>query len=106
MPWVHVDDAVACILWALDGDAAGAFNVTAPGAAGLTQAAFAEAVAAHAGRRLQASVPMWAIRLRYGAGIGPAVGGGQELDGTRLAAAGFRFVHPSLDGALSDLVRP
>lgn len=104
MPWVHVDDAVAAVLWALDQPVAGTFNVVSPGAAGRTQREFARALAKACGKRLQLAVPPAAIRLRFGQGAGPALAGGQDLRSTAIERAGFSFRHRELGPALSDLL--
>lgn len=104
MPWVHVDDAAAAYLWALDHPGAGTFNVVSPRAAGGTQQAFAAELAHACGKRGQFPVPLVLIRLRFGAGAGPALAGGQDLRSDALQAKGFRFRHVDLRAALRDLL--
>jgi uncharacterized protein (TIGR01777 family) len=103
MPWVHADDVAAAIQWALEGDARGPHNVVSPGAAGRTQGEFAKALG-KALHRPELPVPGFALKLRYGAGAGPALLGGQDLRPERLAAQGFPFQHTDLDDTLRSLL--
>lgn len=104
MPWVHADDVARAILWALETEgAAGPHNVASPGAAGQTQREFAHALG-RALHRPQLPVPGLALRLRYGAAVGPVLLGGQDLRPERLLAAGFGFEHTDLDATLRALL--
>jgi uncharacterized protein (TIGR01777 family) len=103
MAWVHADDVARAIAWALEGDAEGAFNVASPGAAGRTQGDFAKALG-KAVHLPQLPVPGFALRLRYGSGVGPVLLGGQDLRAERLLAEGFRFEHTDLDATLRALL--
>lgn len=102
MAWVHLADVAAAFVWALD--TPGTFNVVSPGAAGRRQGDFARALARAVRRPLQVPVPIWMVKARYGAGAGPALGGGQDLRSDAIQAAGFRFRHPDLGEALSGLL--
>lgn len=104
MAWVHLEDAAAAFLWALDHPGAGTFNVVSPGAAWGTQREFAAELARTLGKRGQVPVPLALIRLRFGAGAGPALAGGQDLRSDALLACGFRFRHAGLREALADLL--
>ncbi len=98
--WIHVDDAVALLIHALDSDVSGALNGTAPEA--VRQRDFARAM----GRTLRrpAFVPAPAAILKL------ALGGFSEelLRSVRVVPeaterSGFKFTYPDLAPALTDL---
>jgi uncharacterized protein (TIGR01777 family) len=98
--WVHIDDAVGIYLLAIDG-ADGALNATAPDP--VRNREFTEAL----GRCLRRPTlfpvpgPMLALLLGEGADV---LTSGQRVLPERTQALGYRFKHPSLDGALATLV--
>lgn len=101
-PWVHVDDAVGAILFAVD-DAklTGPVNVTAPEAA--TNAAFTKALGRALHRPAFLPAPGFVLRLALGE-MSSMLLGGQKAAPKKLLAHGYRFRHPNLDGALAELL--
>jgi uncharacterized protein (TIGR01777 family) len=99
MPWVHLDDAVAALRLAIAQDSLeGAVNVVAPGLA--SQAMFARSVAgSHA---FCPRVPTALITALSGEAATLLLGE-QAATPRRLLAAGFRFAHPTLAGAVAAL---
>lgn len=104
MPWVHVDDVVGAIRWAIEGKVSGTFNLASPGAAGCTQKDFAKALGRALGKPFQLPVPGFAIGLRFGFDVATVVLGGQELDVSAIQQAGYAFKHHDLDETLTGLV--
>lgn len=103
MSWVHLQDAVAALLFALDeASFDGPFNVTAP--TPVTARDFARALGRALGRPAVAPVPGFALRLALGRGRASAVLTGQRVLPRRLLDAGFVFTFPTLDGALADVI--
>lgn len=102
MPWIHRDDAVAAILFAID-DAAmsGPANVVAPGAA--TSKEFARALGRALHRPAILPAPGFVLRLALGE-MSTLLLDGQKAVPAKLLSAGFKFRHPDVDGALADLV--
>ena len=103
MSWIHLDDWIACALRLLsDGEAQGAFNLTAP--VPVTNAEFTRALAQSLRRPAYLSMPAAALRL----GLGDAASlmlGGQRVLPQRLESSGYRFQFPRLEGALRSLMR-
>ena len=100
-PWIHLDDAVGLISFALaDGALSGPVNAVAPETP--TQAAFARALAASFGRRVRLRVPYAPLRLALGE-MAELLLEGQNAVPTAALAAGYRFRHPTLEGALAAL---
>ncbi|MFI8717183.1 TIGR01777 family oxidoreductase [Stenotrophomonas sp. NPDC077464] len=98
MSWIHRDDLVGLILWLLaDPEARGAFNGTAPGA--VTNAAFARTLADVLGRPAWVRTPAFALKLGFGEMAGLLLTG-QNVVPARALQEGYRFRHPTLDGAL------
>jgi hypothetical protein len=108
MPWIHIDDEVAAILFCIDGgrrgepadDVEGPVNLTAP--APVTMKDFAKALGRALHRPSWAAVPAPALRLAVGE-FAEALLTGQRAVPAKLQAAGFRFTYPELPAALSNL---
>jgi uncharacterized protein (TIGR01777 family) len=100
--WIHVEDLCALFRFVLESPAAhGPFNGTAP--TPVTQREFARTLGRVLGRPAFLPLPAFVLRL----GLGEAAG--LLLDGVaarpqRALAAGFRFAHPELEGALRALL--
>lgn len=103
VPWIHLDDAVAAILFCLDhGEAAGPLNVTAPEP--VSNADFSRALGRALHRPAILPVPGLALRLLYGE-MSAIITTGQRAVPRRLLDLGFRFRHPRVGEALQDVVR-
>ena len=104
MPWIHVDDEVRLLLWALDTDSAsGTYNATAPNP--VTNREFSKALGRVLGRPAIMPVPKLALKARFGSELGEVATGGQRTVPRRALDAGFEFRRPELEPALSDLLR-
>jgi uncharacterized protein (TIGR01777 family) len=102
MPWVHVDDVVGALLFALDNEAAaGPINVTAPAPA--TNKEFSKALGRALHRPAFMPVPGFAIKLMYGE-MATIVTTGVRAEPRRLEELGYEFRQPDLDRALSAAV--
>lgn len=101
--WVHLDDVVGAILFALD-DAklTGPVNVAAPDA--KTNAEFTKALGRALHRPAFLPVPAFALKLALGEMSGMLLGG-QRAAPKKLLERGYEFRHPSLDGALVSLLQ-
>jgi uncharacterized protein (TIGR01777 family) len=101
-PWVHLDDVVGAIMWALDHEALrGAVNATAPEP--VRAAAFAEALGQRLHRPSWLSVPGFVLRLALGP-MAEVVVAGQRAVPAVLLAAGYQFKYPRVDQALAHAV--
>ena len=104
MPWIHVDDEVRLLLWALDTDlASGTYNATAPNP--VTNRQFSTALGRVLGRPAVVPLPKLALKLRFGGELGEVVAGGQRAVPRRAVDDGFEFRHPEIEPALRDLLR-
>jgi uncharacterized protein len=104
MPWIHVDDEVRLLLWALDNDkAAGTYNAVAPNP--VTNREFSKTLGRVLGRPAVVPVPKLVLKARFGSELGEVASGGQRTVPRRAVDAGFEFRHPELEAALSDLLR-
>lgn len=102
-PWIHLDDAVGLIRFALnEPKLEGAVNACAPQAA--DQAGFARALAASFGRQVRLRMPGAPLR-RLAGEMSTLLLDGQHAPPCKALAAGYRFRHASLDSALVDLAR-
>jgi uncharacterized protein (TIGR01777 family) len=101
MPWIHVDDLRAAMVFCLKDHAiSGAVNGTAPEPE--TNAALTRKLAKAVGRWEFLPVPGFVLKLALG-GFGGFLLASQRAVPTRLTDAGFRFGCPTLDDALRDL---
>jgi uncharacterized protein (TIGR01777 family) len=103
MPWIHVDDEVRLLLWALEKDgAAGAYNAAAPHS--VTNREFSRALGRVLRRPAVVPIPELALRLRFGGELAEVAQGGQRAAPRRAVDEGFEFRHPELEPALRDLL--
>jgi uncharacterized protein (TIGR01777 family) len=100
-PWIHIDDAVGAILFAID-DAklSGPVNLAAPGV--RTNAEFTKALGRALHRPAFLPAPAFALRLALGE-MSSLLLKGQRATPKKLLERGYKFRHPSLDGALASL---
>lgn len=102
MPWIHLEDAVAMILWALTAEeASGAYNATAP--APVRNADFTRALEGILGRPAMFSVPEWVLRVAMGEAA-EIVLSSQRVMPRAALNAGFRFRYGHVADALRALL--
>ncbi|MGE4427608.1 MAG: TIGR01777 family oxidoreductase [Solirubrobacteraceae bacterium] len=103
VPWVHLDDEVSVILAVLDHRSfAGPINAVAPAPA--TNAALTRALKRAVGRPIPAPpVPAPLLRLVLGERAMLVLDSSRMVSG-RAEELGVTYAHPTLDGALTDLV--
>lgn len=102
-PWLHIDDAVGIILWALENQIEGPLNAVAPGL--VSQREFQQVLCDVLRRPLWLRVPVWPVRLALGE-MSQLLVDGQYVQPSRAVQAGFLFRHPELRDALDDLLKP
>lgn len=102
LAWIHIDDMVNGILWLLDNDLRGPFNMVSPYPVRNEQ--FANALGHALNRPAIFRVPAAAIRLLMGESSVLVLGGQRALP-KRLEAAGFGFRWYDLEEALADVLR-
>ncbi len=104
-PWVHVNDALGAIEWALSNEAAsGVYNVVAPGI--VRQADFARTLGGVLRRPARLPAPATALRVVFGRELADStVLVSQRAVPQQLLDAGFAFRAPELRPALEELVR-
>ena len=102
LAWIHIDDMVNGILWLLDNDLRGPFNMVSPYPVRNEQ--FSNALGQALNRPAFLRVPATAIRLLMGESSVLVLGGQRALP-KRLEAAGFTFRWYDLDEALGNILR-
>lgn len=103
MSWIHIDDEIGIILWALDNEnVEGPINATAPNPA--TNAEFAKALGRALHRPAVLPLPGFVLDILFGSEFAATIKGGQRVLPSRVLELGYRFRHPDLDQALRDLV--
>jgi uncharacterized protein len=101
-PWIHAADEVGAIRFLLEREeAAGAFNLVAPEA--VTSRGFCRVLGRVLRRPTWLPVPGFALRLAFG-DLADTLLTGQRAVPRRLAALGYSFRFPTLEGALRDLL--
>lgn len=102
VPWIHLDDVVGGILFALDNaTASGPINLTAPNP--VTNAELSRTLGRVLGRPAVLPVPALALKLLYGE-MAQIVLTGQRTLPDRLDKLGYAFRHPDLEAALRDVL--
>lgn len=100
LSWIHVDDLIGGIAHLCRGGGGGAYNFTAPEV--VSQAQFSRTAASVLKRPYGFPTPGWPMRLALGEQADLLLEG-QRVFPERLAAEGFVFRHPNLEGALRSL---
>jgi uncharacterized protein (TIGR01777 family) len=102
-PWIHRDDAVGAILFAInDAKLSGPINVAAPDA--KTNAEFTKALGRALRRPAFIPAPAFALKLALGE-MSSMLLGGQRAEPKKLLAHGHQFKYPALDDALAALLK-
>jgi len=104
LPWIHLDDEVGLLAFALGTPAArGAMNATAP--TPVTMREFARTLGRILHRPAALPVPGFALRLAVGE-FAEALLGGQRALPVAAQHWGYRFRYDTLDAALAALLTP
>jgi uncharacterized protein (TIGR01777 family) len=101
--WISLDDEVSAILWLLDHEVAGPFDLTTPNP--VTNADFSKALGAALHRPAVLPVPQFGPRLVLGCELADALlFTSARVLPAALEASGFAFAHPTLGEALASAV--
>jgi uncharacterized protein (TIGR01777 family) len=101
--WIHVEDLVGLILFALDrSDVAGLINATAPEP--MTNWGFCKMLGTVLRRPCWLPVPAFAVRLLLGQ-VAAVVTKGQRVIPRRALSLGYSYQYPDLEPALRDLLQ-
>lgn len=102
-PWIHRDDVVGAILFALKNPALqGPVNLAAPES--VTTKDFCSALGRALGRPSWAPVPAFVLKIALGEMSGMLLTG-QKAVPSALQKSGYSFLHPRLDEALRSIVK-
>ena len=104
LPWIHIDDEVGMLLWALDDEqVTGTINAASPNP--VTNREFSKTLGRVLKRPAVMPVPGFAVSLMRGSELAETVKGGQRVMPRRALDLGYSFQHPELEPALKDLLR-
>jgi uncharacterized protein len=99
LPWIHKDDEVRILLWALDDErTAGAINAVGPEP--VTNREFTRTLGRVLRRPAVIPVPKAALSVVFGGEFADAVAGGQRAIPRRALDLGFEFRYPEFEPAL------
>jgi uncharacterized protein len=103
MSWIHIDDEVGILLWALGNDkASGVVNSTAPNP--VTNREFSQAIGRALHRPAAMPVPGFVLDLKFGSEFGKVLRGGQRVMPRRALDLGYEFRCADIDSALKSLL--
>jgi uncharacterized protein len=103
LSWIHIDDEVGILLWALDNEGvSGVVNAGSPDPA--TNKEFSKALGRALNRPAIVPVPGLVLDLKFGKEFGQVLRGGQRVLPKRTEELGYEFSYPNLDEALRDLL--
>jgi uncharacterized protein len=104
LPWIHLDDEVALVLWALDNESvSGVLNASAPNP--VTNREFSKALGRALHRPAVFPVPKLAVAAMRGSELADSVAGGARVIPRRALDLGFEFRHPEIEEALKSALR-
>ncbi|MGI8631794.1 MAG: TIGR01777 family oxidoreductase [Solirubrobacterales bacterium] len=101
MPWIHLDDEVGMLVWAIDSDISGPVNFSAPEP--VTNKQFSKALGRALNRPAVLPVPGLAIKALYG-DMAVIVNKGQRAVPAKALDNGYEHRFTDLDAALEDAV--
>ncbi|MEX2447821.1 MAG: TIGR01777 family oxidoreductase [Solirubrobacterales bacterium] len=103
MSWIHIEDEIGILLWALDSEKArGTINATAPNP--VTNRDFSQALGRALGRPAAVPVPGFVLDLKFGSEFGHVLRGGQRVMPRRALDLGYEFRFTDIDAALTNLL--
>lgn len=103
MSWIHIDDEVGILLWALgDERVSGVVNATAPNP--VTNGEMSKALGRALNRPAVVPVPGFALDLKFGREFGAVLRGGQRVLPRRAQDLAYEFRFTDIDLALEDLL--
>ncbi len=101
--WVHREDEVGILLWALDTESvSGVVNATAPDP--VTNKDFSKALGRAVNRPAVLPIPGFVLDVKFGGEFGKVLRGGQRVIPRRTQELGYEFSHPEIDEALKSLL--
>lgn len=104
MSWVHMDDLVNAIVYALETPSInGPINGTAPNP--VTNKAFSKALGAALNRPALIPMPAFVLKLMMGEMAEELLLSGQRVVPAKLTQSGFEFKYPQLGDALRDIIQ-
>jgi uncharacterized protein len=99
LPWIHIEDEVEILLWALDDERVrGVVNAAAPEQ--VTNREFSKALGRALGRPAVVPVPRLALSAVVGSELAGTIAGGARVVPRRTMDLGYEFRHPHLEEAL------
>ncbi|MEX0621093.1 MAG: TIGR01777 family oxidoreductase [Solirubrobacterales bacterium] len=104
MSWIHRDDEVGILLWALENEAAvGPINASAPNP--VTNKEFSKRLGKAVNRPAFMPIPGFALDILRGPEFGSVLREGQRVYPRLATENGYEFKQPELAGALANLLR-
>ncbi|MHC4845878.1 MAG: TIGR01777 family oxidoreductase [Planctomycetota bacterium] len=104
MSWIHIDDLVGMILWAIDDERVkGPVNATSPGV--VTNKVFSKALGRVLKRPAVFIVPGLALRLKFGE-VADVLTASTKCEPAVAKSLGYEFRFPEIEAALRDALGP
>jgi uncharacterized protein len=100
--WIHIDDLVSALVFALENQVSGTYNLCTPNP--LTNKEFSKFIARALHRSSWLNIPAWVLKILYGQGAS-VLTSGQEVYPEGLLQSGFRFMFPEMEAALANLLK-
>jgi uncharacterized protein (TIGR01777 family) len=104
MPWIHIDDMVEIIVFAIQNDLSGPINCTAPNP--VTNREFAKTLGKVLKRPAIAPMPAAIVKLLFGQMGDELMIQGQSVIPQKVQDRGFQFNYSDLHSALRQLLTP
>jgi hypothetical protein len=102
MSWIHINDLARMFVYLIENKLNGIFNGTAPEP--VTNKEITKAIAKSLNRPLfLPNVPAFILKIIFGE-MSEVLLGGNRVSSKKILKADFKFDHPSIQSALSDLI--
>ena len=103
LSWIHIQDLCRIYLYLMDKKVSGVWNAVAP--EGISMKQMVDSIDTAIGRKnLHPNVPCSILKLMLGE-MGTLACGSQRVSAEKLLDDGFRYLHPTLQSALNDLLK-
>ncbi len=102
VPWIHIDDHVSAIMFLINSNANGAFNLVSPNPVSFSN--LTKAIAKRVQRPVLFRIPSFILKLALGSMANEVLLSSQNVEPQKLKELGFEWKFLEIENALNDLI--